>query len=131
MIIIFFVAVSFAACNRKDALIFREKGVTFPTLFRSFGGLWTSRTRYERKIRNQVGLSRVCASCYGQAYVCGFHSCKWPCKVEGSECDTCLHEAGCIEACEKCTKWSTHLGQDLLTPLSGLHVEPVREGGST
>lgn len=98
-----FIALAAAACTERDRLIYRAKGTTFQHMFRSFGGLWTSRARYEDKVRIATGLSRACSSCYGEAYVCGFEQCKWDCMEEGDECNKCLAKEGCIDACNKCT----------------------------
>lgn len=103
MLFFLFIGLALAVCTERDRLIFRAKGTTFPHMFRTFGGLWTSRERYEDKVRLATGLTRACAACYGQAYVCGFQRCKWDCMEEGYACDECLAKAGCIGACNKCT----------------------------
>jgi len=90
-------------CTKRDYQIYKRKGTTFPKLFRSFGGLTVSREDYLDKIVKQVGLSKKCAACYSDAYICGWDNCFWACKEEGNDCDTCLVEKECIQKCKTCT----------------------------
>ena len=90
-------------CSRTDAIIYQKKGHTFPTVFRSFGGLYTSKASYEEKIVQFMHLSPSCASCYGDAYICGYERCKWKCIRAGEACDKCLTRRGCIDQTQRCT----------------------------
>lgn len=90
-------------CKPSDASIYKAIGHTFPSLFRSYGGLYTSKASYEQQIVENVKLSPSCASCYGDAYICGYDKCKWKCIREGKSCDVCLEKMGCIEENKRCT----------------------------
>jgi hypothetical protein len=105
MILLFIVAAVASSCNKRDFAIYERIGPTFEERFRSFGGLWVSRDAYVDKIVNQVGLSRTCASCYGDAYICGWDNCKSACFRAGSSCTACLEAAKCIAECKKCTNF--------------------------
>ena len=94
---------SSSCSSPSDRKIHQEKGSTFPTLFRSFGGLFVSKASYEETIVNEVGLSSACAACYGAAYICGFNNCKLKCYLYGSACDLCLKTYDCSQTCNKCT----------------------------
>lgn len=93
------------ACNAHDVIIYKKRHREFKKLFRSFGGMWTSKKSYNQKIIDAVGFSRSCASCYSEAYMCGFHSCWQVCYEEGEKCDVCLVRYKCVENCNKCTKF--------------------------
>jgi len=91
MLFLFLVSVAVAGvCNTHDKSIYSLKGSTFPTLFRSFGSIFVSKSSYEDSIVTQVGLSRSCAVCYGDAYICGYDNCKMMCAVASRHCDACL-----------------------------------------
>jgi len=90
-------------CNVADRKIYKAQGSTFEHRFRAFGGLFVGRSAYEAAIVKATGLSLSCARCYGKAYLCGFHNCKWKCAREGKMCTKCLERAGCIKACNKCS----------------------------
>lgn len=90
-------------CNDNDRLIHHDIGHTFAKLFRGYGGFSVSKKDYQNAIVNNVHLSMSCASCYADAYICGWDHCKIHCAMAGARCDTCLHEAKCIEECNKCT----------------------------
>lgn len=90
-------------CTPRDFRIHAARSKEFKSLFRTFGGLWTTRTGYIDKIVEHVGFSHACASCYGDAYICGFDACPWVCRKEGTVCDQCLERNACISNCNKCT----------------------------
>lgn len=90
-------------CNHKDAKIYKRLGVTFPKLFRSFGGLTVSKSEYTERIVREVHLSEPCALCYADAYICGWDNCFWACKTPSLDCDQCLVKNDCVSQCEKCT----------------------------
>ena len=91
------------ACTPADATIHAKRGHTFPTVFRSYGGFYVSKSSYEEKIVDNMHLSPSCAACYGSAYICGWKNCKMSCMREGKRCNACLKRMGCIEAVNKCT----------------------------
>lgn len=99
----FLSAIALGKCNPSDTIIYKAIGHTFPTLFRSYGGLYTSKASYEQQIVEHVKLSPPCASCYGDAYICGYDKCKWKCIREGESCDVCLEKMKCIEENKQCT----------------------------
>lgn len=90
-------------CNKQDAIIYKAIGHTFPTLFRTFAGLWVSQAEYEVRIQEVVKLSAPCSQCYGDAYTCGWNNCKRACIYPSSTCDQCLFDYGCSTACNACT----------------------------
>lgn len=90
-------------CTLADRAVFAEEGATFPVRFRALGGLTVSRARYVSEIVDETGLSAGCAECYGDAYMCGWNHCKWPCRSASEACDACLTRNRCIEQCERCT----------------------------
>lgn len=92
-------------CNATDRIIYAKRGHTFAKVFRSFGGFSVSKSAYQKAIVDFMHLSPTCAECYGQAYICGWDNCKMKCAMAGSRCDKCLGKAGCIDACNKCTKF--------------------------
>ena len=92
-------------CNATDRIIYTKRGHTFAKVFRSFGGFSVSKSAYEKAIVNFMHLSSSCAACYGQAYICGWDHCVVKCAVAGPRCDKCLERAGCIDECNKCTKF--------------------------
>lgn len=94
-----------SACNDNDSAIFARQGQDFPLKFRNFGGLSVTKSAYEKRIQSEVGLSATCAACYGDAYICGWNHCKWPCVSAGAICNTCLTENSCIQKCDACTKF--------------------------
>jgi hypothetical protein len=91
------------SCSPVDRIIYQRHGHDFPTLFRSFGGLWVSQDAYVTKVMAATGLTPPCAACYGEAYTCGFAHCKWSCARAGGRCDRCLQREGCIGAVFRCT----------------------------
>ncbi len=106
IVLLLCVTTSFALhrqCNAQDHRIYAARHAEFKSLFRSFGGLWTTRASYIEQIVDKVGLSESCASCYGDAYICGFYACPRQCITEGLKCDRCLERNACIEKCERCT----------------------------
>jgi hypothetical protein len=90
-------------CDANDMKIFEKDGATFTSRFRSFGGMFVSKSDFEKKVSQATGLSAQCASCYGDSYICGYDNCKWKCAMEGDSCTSCLHAAHCIETCNRCT----------------------------
>lgn len=94
---------SSGVCTPQDRAIWTREGHTWSHVFRAFGGLWVSQSSYEERVRDATGLTSACASCYGDAYICGYSNCKWSCMREGMACDACLTEQKCIENCNKCT----------------------------
>jgi hypothetical protein len=90
-------------CTTADKAIFDRVGASWPRLFRSFAGLTVDKSTYERSIIDVTGLSHPCASCYGDAYLCGYEHCKWSCITEGPSCDACLREENCLQTCASCT----------------------------
>lgn len=92
-----------AQCNKKDKQIFKRIGHEFSHRFRAFGGVTVSKTSYENAVHKATGLSTPCSQCYGDAYICGYNNCFWSCSTEGSSCDNCLQNEGCISSCNKCT----------------------------
>lgn len=103
LVLLFFVATALALCNQHDVEIYNQKGTTFQTVFRTFGGMFVSQESYERTIVDQMGLSASCARCYGDAYTCGYSNCKMSCAWAGSSCDTCLADHQCSQVCNQCT----------------------------
>lgn len=101
--LITFAAAENARCNPADTLVYADKGSTFKSAFRSLGGFTVSKSAYIRAVSNLVGLSAQCASCYGDAYICGWHSCLTDCMRESPKCDTCLAEHRCSQDCDACT----------------------------
>jgi hypothetical protein len=97
------VVASAGKCTAKDGEVYAKIGTTFPSLFRSFAGLTVSKSSYEDRIVRETKLSPACASCYGDAMMCGWNSCRWSCSVAGSYCDTCLLDNHCTQTCEQCT----------------------------
>jgi len=95
-------------CTESDRRIYTLRGHEFPALFRSYAGLTVSRTSYEERIASEIGLSPSCAQCYGEAYICGWNSCKWKCVSDGDVCNVCLGEYHCIENCNQCTGLIPH-----------------------
>lgn len=100
-------ASSQSACNDNDRKIHASVGKTFKTLFRSFAGLWVSKSSYEVKIQKAIGLSPTCSQCYGKAYMCAWASCKRSCYYESEECDQCLLDNKCTTDCDTCTGFFT------------------------
>lgn len=90
-------------CNHHDVQIFRRDGAHFEAKFRALGGMTVSQSEYVDAVAHASGLTRPCAECYGEAYMCGWNNCKWECSTAGPSCDKCLQEADCIEECDKCT----------------------------
>lgn len=91
-------------CNANDKKIFKKDGATFTShRFRAFGGMFVTKSAFEKKISQETGLSAQCASCYGDSYICGYDNCKFRCAMEGDSCTTCLNAAHCIETCNRCT----------------------------
>lgn len=108
ILLLFFITLTLGAfCNPSDREIFNQKGHTFKTLFRSYGGTWVYQNEYEQKIVKNVGLSAMCAKCYGEAYICGWNNCLWPCRSAGPACDACLTTEHCISNCNTCTGFFT------------------------
>ena len=99
------IALAVAKCNHKDHAIFARRGGEFPTLFRGFGGITVSKDAYVEDICHATGLTRSCATCYGDAYMCGWSNCKWDCVSPGPDCDKCLTHYKCDVNCNKCTKF--------------------------
>ena len=92
-------------CNATDRIIYTKRGHTFAKVFRSFGGFSVSKSAYAKAIVDFMHLSPTCAECYSDAYICGWNNCKMKCAMAGPRCDKCLEKAGCIDACNKCTKF--------------------------
>ena len=46
-------------CNHRDAKIYKQLGVTFPKLFRSFGGLTVSKSEYTDRIVREVNFRNL------------------------------------------------------------------------
>lgn len=103
LLLLLFVGISVAICNHKDRDIYKQKGHTFETKFRSFGGLFVSQSNYEGKVAKEMGLSKPCSRCYGDAYTCGYNNCKSSCWRESPACTTCLKDSGCTDKCNQCT----------------------------
>lgn len=106
MIALLIFCISFAVafrCNDADYAIYRAKGSTFSTLFRSYGGLFTYQSTFEESVVQGTGLSSTCATCYGDSYICGYNNCKYKCALAGNSCTRCLDAAQCIRACDECT----------------------------
>ncbi len=95
--------VPLGACDASDKVIHKEKGKTFPVEFRKLGGFSVSKSAYEDAIVEKFALSPACASCFGDAYICGWSLCRWKCVLPGLICDACLIAANCISECNKCT----------------------------
>jgi hypothetical protein len=92
-------------CNATDRIIYTKRGHTFAQVFRSFGGFSVSKSAYQKAIVDFMHLSPTCAECYSTAYICGWDHCVVKCAMAGPRCDKCLEKAGCIDACNKCTKF--------------------------
>lgn len=90
-------------CSSKDAAIHHARKSEFPMLFRSFAGMSVTKRAYEARIVKETGLTSSCAVCYGDAYICGWNSCKWPCVSAGNSCNHCLEKYKCAIDCDKCT----------------------------
>lgn len=90
-------------CTLRDSLIYYRYGHVFPRLFRSFAGMSVTKSAYEKRIVKETGLSKECATCYGDAYICGWSNCKWPCVSAGHACNVCLDEYKCTTDCNECT----------------------------
>lgn len=90
-------------CSKADRAIWTRNGHLWPHQFRQYGGMFTSKSSYEEQVAAATGLTRTCTSCYGEAYICGYSNCKWSCATEGSSCDSCLVQEGCIGNCNQCT----------------------------
>lgn len=90
-------------CTAADKAIFDRVGASWPSLFRSFAGVTVGKSDYEHSIISVTGITAPCASCYGDAYLCGYEHCKWSCLTEGPSCDACLREENCLQTCASCT----------------------------
>ena len=105
MLLLLFVAAALGSvrCNDADRAIYARDGDTFPARFRSFAGVTVSKSSYESQIVRATALSASCASCYGEAYICGWDNCRWSCVTAGASCNACLGSSGCVSACNACT----------------------------
>jgi hypothetical protein len=90
-------------CNDQDLKIFQARGSEFPIRFRQYGGFFVTKSSYISALQQNEGLSLSCASCYGDAYICGFENCKMSCVSWGKLCERCLTQYGCKRACDVCT----------------------------
>lgn len=90
-------------CSFADVEIHNARKHEFPLLFRSFAGMSVTKRAYEARIVEETGLTALCATCYGDAYICGWTSCKWPCVSAGHSCNVCLKKYECTTNCDKCT----------------------------
>ena len=97
------IVAAYAICNDNDRQIYKARGSTFKTQFRSYGGLWVGQEEFEEKVVRNYGLSATCARCYGNAYICGKDNCKWDCKWDSEACDTCTSTHHCDSTCNECT----------------------------
>lgn len=91
-------------CNAADEAIIARLGDTFEARFEDFGGLFVSKASYEYKVQRAVGVSPLCSTCFGDAYICGWNNCKMDCatSVSSSACKQCLRSHQCVQNCEKC-----------------------------
>ena len=103
VVVVLVVSVEGSKCSKADRAIWVRNGHLWPHQFRQYGGLWTSQSSYEEQVVAATGLTRTCATCYGEAYICGYSNCKWSCATEGPSCDSCLVQEGCIGNCNQCT----------------------------
>lgn len=106
LLVVEFAVGAAGVCTTQDRAIWEREGHTWPHRFRDFGGALVSTPSYERSVRAATGLTEACAACYGEAYNCGYDHCKWSCYWESDACNTCLHDEGCIERCNRCTGFS-------------------------
>lgn len=52
----------------------------------------------------ELAMSNECATCYGDAAVCGIMMCAAPCMMpESAACQECLMESGCRETFNECS----------------------------
>jgi len=99
-----FLQLGISLCNDHDKDIYRILGPQFKSLFRSLVGWWPpSRETYITNVQTVSGLSMYCATCYGDAYICGYNNCKLACLTAGNACDKCLELYECAQNCNKCT----------------------------
>lgn len=104
LLLFFLIATATATrCNANDATIHRAQGATFPRRFRALGGLFVSTAEFVASVSHITGLSKRCASCFGDIYDCTWDNCKYACMSEGPKCTHCLRERGCSAALEACT----------------------------
>jgi hypothetical protein len=91
-------------CTAADHDIIERIGDTFEARFSDFGGLFVTKSSYESKVQRAVGLSALCSTCFGEAYICGYDHCRWKCATSAMSktCKDCVREHQCVQNCETC-----------------------------
>jgi hypothetical protein len=91
-------------CTAADHDIIERIGDTFEARFEDFGGLFVSKSSYESKVQRAVGISALCSTCFGDAYICGWDHCKMDCLASAlsAKCRQCLKAHQCVQNCETC-----------------------------
>lgn len=108
LLLILFIICGGGTCNQADFAVYAKHGAEFPFRFRQYGGLFVDRDEYIEAIRVNEGLTKECATCYGDAYICGWNNCKLSCVLQDEVCDTCLINHQCKQDCDKCTGFIKH-----------------------